>query len=125
MKRSTLKEDARETDFNLSFHDLLMVDGFRQAIETGATEPFLSILFQNGMNVDEGYEIVNNTHRTLQNKVFSGNLVHGYERTDAAWIATGCASMAARIRAVKDLDLRTELRLMSYQGGQHPSNIDL
>lgn len=113
-----IAEGSRETDYNLSFHDLFLVDGFKEAYESQNTKVFEAILQTNGMEVGLGYELVVSTHRTINNILYTGVRVQGFERTDEAWIATGCASIDAQIRATRDLELRTHLRRMSYVGTQ-------
>lgn len=113
-----IAEGSRETDYNLSFHDLFLVDGFKEAYESQNVKVFEAILKTNGMEVDLGYELVASTHRTINNILYTGIRVQGFERTDSAWIATGCASIDAQIRSVKDAEVRTHLRRMSYVGTQ-------
>lgn len=113
-----IAEGSRETDYNLSFHDLFLVDGFKEAYESQNVKVFEAILQTNGMEVGLGYELVASTHRTINNILYTGIRVQGFERTDEAWIATGCASIDAQIRATRDLELRTHLRRMSYVGTQ-------
>lgn len=117
MKR-TIAEGSRETDYNLSFHDLFLVDGFKEAYESQNVKVFEAILQTNGVDVQLGYELEASTHRTINNILYTGVRVQGFERTDEAWIATGCASIDAQIRATRDLELRTHLRRMSYVGTQ-------
>jgi hypothetical protein len=113
-----IAEGSRETDYNLSFHDLFLVDGFKEAYESQNSKVFEAILQTNGMEVGLGYELEASTHRTINNILYTGVRVQGFERTDEAWIATGCASIDAQIRATRDLELRTHLRRMSYVGTQ-------
>lgn len=110
-------------DYALSFHDLNMVDGFQEAVEIENKKVFEAILFTNGMEVSLGYELVACNHRTINNIEYYGIRVEGFERTDKAWLATGCASMEAQIEATKDKSLRKELRQMNYQGTLSPTNI--
>lgn len=124
MIKNKLTEGSRETDYNLSFHDLHMVDGFREAYDSQNVKVFEAILQTNGMDMDLGYELVYSTHRTINNILYSGVRVQGFERTDPDWIATGCASIEAQIRSVKDADVRKQLRVMSYVGSQHPSQVE-
>lgn len=122
--QKSIAEGSRETDYNLSFHDLFLVDGFKEAFESQNVKVFEAILHTNGMDTDLGYEQVYSTHRTINNILYTGIRIQGFERTDQAWIATGCASIDAQIRASKDISLRTHLRQMSYVGTQHPSTAE-
>ena len=103
-------------EYALSFHDLNLVDGFKEAVETQNKKVFEAILFTNGMDVSLGYEIVACKHRTLNKIEYNGFRVEGLERIDEAWLATGCASMDARIEACRDPHLRHELRKLKYEG---------
>lgn len=105
-------------DYALSFHDLLLVDGFQEAVSSDNKKVFEAILFTNGMDIKLGYELVSCTHRTINNIEYTGIRVEGFERTDKPWFATGCASLDAQIEACKDPHLRKELRRMKYQGIQ-------
>lgn len=105
-------------DYALSFHDLMLVDGFKEAVEIENQKVFEAILYTNGMDVGLGYELVACNHRTLRNIEYYGIRVEGFERTDPQWLATGCASIDAQIEACSDLALRRELRKMKYQGTQ-------
>lgn len=111
-------------DYALSFHDLELVDGFNEAYETQNKKIFEAILQTNGFNVALGYELVACNHRTINNIEYYGIRVEGFERTDAAWLATGCASLEAQIEATNDESLRHTLRAMSYQGTLTPQNKD-
>lgn len=105
-------------EYALSFHDLYLVDGFKEAVDSGNKKVFEAILNTNGMNTTLGYEIVACRHRTINNIEYEGFRVEGFERTDRQWLLTGCASLEARIEACNDKHLRKELRRMSYQGTQ-------
>lgn len=111
-------------DYSISFHDLMLVDGFNEAYETQNKKVFEAILQTNGFDVSLGYELVACNHRTINKIEYYGIRVEGFERTDAAWIATGCASMEAQIESTKDKSLRHTLRAMSYQGTLTPQNKD-
>lgn len=103
-------------DYNLSFHDLNLVDGFKDAYASQNTKLFEAILFTNGMDVSMGYELVHCTHRTINRIEYTGIRVEGFERIDKAWLATGAASIEAQIEAVKDIHLRHDLRKMRVSG---------
>lgn len=103
-------------DYNLSFHDLNLVDGFKDAYASQNTKLFEAILHTNGMDVSLGYELVHCTHRTINRIEYTGIRVEGFERIDKAWLATGAASIEAQIEAVKDIHLRHDLRKMRSSG---------
>lgn len=102
-------------EYALSFHDLLMVDGFKEALDTENTKILDAILFTNGMDIALGYEFVACKHRTINKQEYDGIRVQGFERIDAHWIGTGCASREAQIEAIKDPHLRHELRKMGRE----------
>lgn len=111
-------------DYALSFHDLNLVDGFKEAHDSQNLKVFESILQTNGFDVSLGYELVACNHRTINNIEYYGIRVEGFERTDKAWLSTGCASLEAQIEATKDKTLRHTLRTMSYQGTLTPTDKD-
>lgn len=101
--------------YALSFHDLYLVDGFKEAQETDNTKILEAILFTNGMDVELGYEFVHCRHRTINKIEYEGIRVEGFERLDKAWLDTGCASKEAIIESTPDIYLRRELRNMSRE----------
>lgn len=108
--------------YNLSFHDLMLLDGFKDAVDSDNKKLFEAILYANGMDTAIGYEIVANTHRVLprrgeaEGKLYTGFRVEGFERIDPEWLETGAASIDAHIEGCEDLTMRHELRKMKYQG---------
>lgn len=102
--------------YNLSFHDLMFVDGFKDAFDSQNTKVLDAILFTNGMDTSVGYELVHCTHRTINKILYTGIRVEGFERLDKPWLATGAASMEAQIEAVQDIHLRHDLRKMRSSG---------
>lgn len=111
-------------DYALSFSDLMMVDGFKEAHATQNKKVFEAILQTNGFDVSLGYELVACNHRTINNIEYYGIRVEGFERVDKAWLATGCASIEAQIESTSDKTLRHTLRQMSYQGTLTPIDKD-
>lgn len=105
-------------EYALSFHDLLMVDGFQEALETDNKKILEAILYTNGMDTRLGYEFVACKHRTINKIEYDGIRVEGFERIDKAWIATGVASPEAQLEAIPDIHLRRELREMGKQRNQ-------
>lgn len=109
-------------DFALSFHDLMLIDGFKDAVDSQNKKVFDIILYDNGIDTSIGYDIVACTHRVLprrgesEGKLYTGFRVEGEERIDEDWLNSGCASLEAKIAGCKDPELRKELRKMSYQG---------
>ena len=52
------KMDEDGVQFALSMNDLFMVDGFRVAFESQNVKVFEAILYNNGMEISIGYELV-------------------------------------------------------------------
>jgi hypothetical protein len=108
--------------YNLSFHDLMLLQGFKEIVDSGNTKMFEEVLYANGMDTALGYEMVFCQHRVLprrgeaEGKLYEGIRVEGFERVDEDWLATGAASLEAQIEGCKDLTLRRELRKMAYKG---------
>lgn len=103
------------TDYSLSFADLMLVDGFKEAVQQNDTATVQRILFENGMEVSKHHDVRICNHRTLTNKEFNGPRYEGEERLDTVWIKSGCASLEAIIESAKDPSVRFELRVMSRQ----------
>lgn len=104
------------SEYNLSFHDLYLVDGFKDAVDTENKKLFEAILHNNGMDVALGYELVACHHRTLNNILYHGIRVEGWERIDEAWLKAIGKHSDAYISAVKDPHLRHTLRKMRDVG---------
>lgn len=102
-------------DFSLSISDLLLVDGFKEAVEANDIQTVNRILFENGMEVGKKYNIRTIRHRNLQGKEVFCPRFEGQERIDNVWVKTGAASMDAIIANSNDPHMRKELRIMSYQ----------
>lgn len=105
-----------EFNYSLSFHDLNLVDGFKDAFASQNVKLLDAILFTNGMDITLGYELVSCTHRTINNIEYTGIRVNGFERLDANWLKSGCASIEAQIKSVGDIHLRHDLRKMQAAG---------
>jgi len=105
-------------DYALSVSDLILVDGFVEAMRDNNIHTIKRILFENGMDVGYKIEIRDCKHRNLQNKVFEGPRFEGFERLDSFWIKSGVASLDAVIESSKDKSLKRDLRTMSTQRTQ-------
>lgn len=123
-------------DFALSMTDLELIDGFSSVIENSLEDwasnyrveedverhvfvecPYiLAHLWRNGMDIKYPIEVVVRQHRNLHNQVVRGPRFEGQERTDPAWIDTGCASLDAIIASTSDSSMRFTLRAMSVEG---------
>ncbi len=100
--------------YALSFYDLMKYKPFKQAVENNDKQEFNKILYQGGMEVDLGYDIVEILHRPSSNKEpWFGPRVEGFERVDELWLSTPNASLEAHIGSIPDYTKRVELKLMS------------
>lgn len=113
-KWRTVAEDWKH-DYSLSISDLILVDGFKEKYGEWDVEGIEEILYQNGMDTTQHYELVKRLHRNLQNKVVDCIRYEGVERCDKEWLMTGAASPEAHIKATTDYTLREELRNMSKE----------
>lgn len=111
-------KDFNRVDYNLSISDLIHVDGFKEVFAAADMGSVAKFLYDNGMDVEQDYELVRSTHRNLRNQVVNGERFEGFERLDEAWIKSGYASLDARIAATEDSNLRHTLRTMSTQRNQ-------
>lgn len=107
-------------EYSLSVSDLIMVQGFAEAFAKGdeGLPEIVEILRHNGMDTNKEFELVECTHRNLQNKVVTGERYEGKERLDKAWIKSGYASLEAQIESEEDANLRYTLRSMAAQRSQ-------
>jgi hypothetical protein len=106
------------TAYALSFADLMLVNGFKEAVRSDDQDTIMRVLFENGMEVSKAHSIRVCNHRTLTNKEFNGPRYEGEERLDDVWIKSGCASLEATIESAKDPSVRFDLRAMSHQVSQ-------
>ncbi len=104
-----------EVEFALSYFDLILVDGFKDAWTSQNKKMIDAILYHNGMDVEKGYEVNSYEHRTLTGKRVNGPRFEGLERLDSAWTQTGAASLDAIIAGTSDTDMRITMRKMSKQ----------
>lgn len=119
------QSEVFSVDYALSVSDLWLVDGFKEAFMNGDEAKVKQFLFQNGMDVSQGYEENLCQHRNLQNKVTMCIRYEGYERLDREWIKSGAASMDAIIGSSNDPHMRATLRTMSKQVQQDTVWVEL
>lgn len=73
-------------------------------------------LWMLGINVRDGWIEEINTHRNLQKQVVTCLQFRGIERTDTAWLRSGCASIEAIKNSTRDKSLRKELDNIRNRG---------
>lgn len=113
MSENTLysKNYKDDFDFNyaLSLSDLLLVDGFNLK-DVAVIE---KILYENGMDVSQGWNTDSCEHRNLQNKRVNTLRFQGVQRMDREWLATGAVQVEDIIDACRDPDMRSDMMLMN------------
>lgn len=109
------------SDFYLSMADLALVDGFLEVYGKGDQKAIYDILYENGVDISQDVNEVYCTHRTLQDKIFTGVRFESYERSDKEWLSTGAASLNAHIKSCNDVEQRMALRMMSREGSSDGS----
>lgn len=107
------------TEYSLSMGDLMLVDGFKEAVKAADDTQLKRYLYKNGMDTNLDYELHTCLHRTLQGRAFHGPRYEGRERLDPAWIKSGCASMDAIIESTADAETRKDLRIMNFERNEY------
>lgn len=98
---------------SLSLYNLFTNKEFKIAYLAGDKKKVNELLHTVGVDLEQGWCIVDRLHRPLGSKVVVNGAVLLYkERTDDKWIKGGFASMEAVIRSTGDLDTRIEMMRM-------------
>lgn len=98
---------------SLSLYNLFTNKEFKIAYLAGDKEKVNELLHTVGVDLEQGWCIVDRLHRPLGSKeVVNGAVLLYKERTDDKWIKGGFASMEAVIRSTGDLDTRIEMMRM-------------
>lgn len=115
-----LERDESFPSKALSFYVLMQYPPFKKAIDTSNQKEFEKIIYEAGIDVKHGYEIVSCEHRPNPDKpfVWHGPRVEGYERLDEDYIKSGIASWEAILETC-DKELRIDLKTM----GRESNNI--
>ena len=75
-----------EYNFSISFGDIAQLDiCTKGGCQSLSREELDEVLFENGLDLERPYQVVNDTHRGITNKVFTTNRIVGYLRSDKAW----------------------------------------
>jgi hypothetical protein len=111
------------TDFNLSLGDLMLITGFKEAVQSADDTQLKRYLYQNGMDTNIDFELHTCLHRTLTGMAFHGPRYEGRERLDDKWIKSGYASLDAIIESTGDVEVRKDLRVMSYERNEYDNFI--
>lgn len=105
-----------EYDQYLSFVDVENVQGFQEAWKAQDKEKVDTILYSLGVDLENGYEIEINTHRTrISQQVEYGPRFSFSERKDKAWQQSGM-SIEDQIANCSDISLQIMLKGMSKRG---------
>ena len=98
---------------SLSLYNLFTNKEFKIAYLAGDKKKVNELLHTVGVDLEQGWCIVDRLHRPLGSKeVVNGAVLLYKERTDDKWIKGGYASMEAVIRSTGDLDTRIEMMRM-------------
>jgi hypothetical protein len=102
---------------NLSFYDLLQIPSFKLAAKLDDKEAMARVLYEAGMDIDRGFDILWTTHRALTTNIPQENyLVMGYGRTDKEHIDSGHARLEDIIYSSKDKHMIAELESLNPRG---------
>ena len=105
-----------EYDQYLSFVDVENVQGFQEAWKAQDKEKVDAILYSLGVDLENGYEIEINTHRTrISQQVEYGPRFSFSERKDKVWQQSGM-SIEDQIANCSDISLQIMLKGMSKRG---------
>lgn len=107
--------------YSLSLSDLVGIPDFLNAYAKEDKAAINEVLYRNGMEVSQGYEIVVRNHRNLRNEVVTCERYEGVERIDREWLQSGAASMEAYV-ASSDPEVQRDMKNMSKQSKGAPSN---
>lgn len=113
------------TPRSLSVFDLLKIPGASGVIQRNNKNEIDSLLLQLGFDVKLGYQMVHCLHRPLtSNKPVDGIRVEGWELMTPEWLASGNASVEARMESCTDYTLREELLKLNKTGCSDRSMTD-
>lgn len=103
----------------LSFHDLMLDSEFKKAVTENNKQKMDELLYQVGVDVSQGWNVIERLHRPLSFKNYEepiyGPMVEYSPRTDKEWLKSGYATTEEVIDATTDSFLRAELMTMSKQ----------
>jgi len=104
---------------NISFHILMQYPPFKESVESGDKKKFEAILYESGVDLEAGYDVVSCEHRPYPTSpfTFNGPLVKAVERQDTEWLNNPICSWEAKVESTRDPYLRAELKNMSREGG--------
>jgi hypothetical protein len=106
-----------QVHYALSFYDLMQYAPFKEAVKNEDKEAMEKILWEAGVDLKQGYEIVSILHRPNTTKqAWFGCRIEGYERVDAEWLGKGKASLDAVIASCTDPSKRIALRMLNPEG---------
>lgn len=112
----TNKFPSSEYDQYLSFVDVENVVGFQEAWKAQDKEKVEAILYSLGVDLENGYEVEVNTHRTrISQQIEYGPRFSFSERKDKVWQKTGM-SIEDQIANCSDISLQIMLKGMSKRG---------
>lgn len=102
-----------------SMHDLMSDADFKKAVVENNKAKMDELLYQVGVDVKQGWEIIERLHRPLSFKNYEdpiyGPMVEYTPRTDPTWLKSGYATIEDVIEATSDSFMRAELMTMNKQ----------
>jgi hypothetical protein len=99
----------------LSEADLTLLDGWNNNYPQEHQKAFKELLWKHGITGE--IELVEDTHRLrTSNAIHTGKRWVGEERTDAAWLKSGAATIEAYL-AASDAETQCDMRRMSRRAG--------
>lgn len=99
--------------FYLSVSDLVLLNEWVDAFARNDKVAMKKVLWDNGLNVNLGFEEQYCTHRNLQKQVVTCVRYVGKERTDKEFLATGAASLDAHIESSGCKEMINELKQLN------------
>lgn len=107
---------------SISFSDVLMIEEFKGLTEIDLLSveydaKVLPYLFQLGMDIQQGYQVIAKKHRNLQNNVITGFLYSGEIRLDQEFKHSPFCSVTDRLIMSSKKDFSLTQELCQLQGG--------
>lgn len=107
---------------SVSFSDVLKIDEFKHLKEIDLLQvsydaKVLPYLFQLGMDIQQGYQVIAKKHRNLQNNVITGFLYSGEIRLDQEFKHSPFCSVTDRLIMSSKKDFSLTQELCQLQGG--------
>ena len=109
-------------NYGVSVSDLLIHPEFKELQRNpphpkfNDTRTLERVLWELGLDTTQEYTTRECTHRNLQGDVVTCDMYRGRERTDKAWIQSGCASIEATMSSAGSAEMWRELQNIRNRG---------